>query len=127
MNSPRVSFELREKYLLVLGHGKRDNLASMVQASGEIYAKVLETKCRYLLADYRKLEINVNMSEAFNIVKRYETIQPGLKELIIAAVFSEQGLEFGNYWKEVSRQRGFFIEIFEDFKIAEDWLVTQMK
>jgi hypothetical protein len=29
MDSPLVSFELKEKYLLVIGHGKRDNLTSM--------------------------------------------------------------------------------------------------
>ena len=121
-----VSFELREKYLLVTGHGKRDNLISMTQASAEIYAKVQETKQNYLLVDYRKLQINVPLSEAFNIVKRYEVAQPDLKKLIIAAVFEGKGLEFGNYWKEVSRQRGFFIEVFEDINRAEDWLLNQI-
>jgi hypothetical protein len=123
---PLVSFELKEKYLLVLGHGKRDNLASMVKASAQIYEKVLETNSRYLLVDYRNLQINVHMSEAFNIVKRYEVIQPELKKLTIAAVFAGEGLDFGKYWKDVSRQRGFFIEIFEDIKIAETWLFEQM-
>src|SRR5688572_22897573 len=120
MHGQLVSFELREKYLLVLGHGKRDDLTSMAKASAEIYEKVLETKSRYLLVDYRNLQINVHMSEAFNIVKRYEAIQPQLKNLIIAAVFEGRGLEFGRYWKDVGRQRGFFIEIFEDIMVAEE-------
>jgi len=118
-----ISFEKKEKYLLVTGLGKRDNLASMVQASGQIYEKVLETNSTRLLVDYRKLQINVHLSEAFNIVKRYETVQPELKNLTIAAVFEGKGLEFGNYWKDVARQRGFFIEIFEDINAAEDWLL----
>jgi hypothetical protein len=126
IDSPLVSFELKEKYLLVLGHGKRDNLTSMVKASAQIYEKVLETKSRYLLVDYRNLQINVHLSEAFNIVKRYEVILPELKKLTIAAVFASEGLDFGKYWKDVSRQRGFFIEIFEDIKIAEAWLLEQM-
>jgi hypothetical protein len=125
MDSPLISFEQKEKYLLIIGHGKRDNLTSMAQASGQIYEKVLETKSSYLLVDYRKLQINVHMSEAFNIVKRYEIIQPELKNLIIAAVFEGKGLEFGNYWKDVAKQRGFFIEIFEDINVAETWLLAQ--
>ena len=125
MDSPLVSFELKEKYLLVIGHGKRDNLTSMAAASALIYEKVLETQCRYLLVDYRNLQINVHMNEAFNIVKRYEVIQPALKNLIIAAVFEGKGLDFGTYWKDVGRQRGFFIEIFEDFNVAEEWLLGQ--
>jgi hypothetical protein len=126
MDTPLVSFELKEKYLLVVGLGKRDNLISMTKASAQIYEKVLETKSRYLLVDYRYLQINVHLNEAFNIVKRYEAVQPELKKLTIAAVFEGKGLDFGNYWKDVSRQRGFFIEIFQDIKVAEDWLLAQM-
>jgi hypothetical protein len=66
------------------------------------------------------------MSEAFNTVKRYEAVQPQLKELTIAAVFEGKGLDFGTYWKDISRQRGFFIETFEDIKVAEEWLLGQM-
>jgi hypothetical protein len=127
MDWPLVSFEQKEKYLLVIGHGKRDSLAAMAKAAEQIYAKILETGMSYLLVDYRQLEINLHMSEAFNIVKRYESVQPLLKETIIAAVFEEQGLEFANYWKDVSRQRGFFIEIFQDMKLAEAWLLSQKK
>ena len=112
---------------MIIGHGKRDNLTSMAKASGQIYEKVLETRNSYLLVDYRKLQINVHLSEAFNIVKRYEVIQPELKNLVIAAVFEGKGLEFGNYWKDVARKRGFFIEIFEDINLAEEWLLRQEK
>jgi hypothetical protein len=126
MNAQLVSFEVKDKYLLVVGHGKRDNLSSMAEASAQIYQKVLETKSRYLLVDYRYLQINVHMSEAFNIVKRYEAVQPDLKNLVIAAAFEGSGLEFGKYWKEVSRQRGFFIEVFENIGAAEAWLLEQI-
>jgi hypothetical protein len=122
-----ISFELKEKYLLVIGQGKRDDFTSMAKASAQIYEKVLETGSRYLLVDYRKLEINVRMSEAFNIVKRYEVVQPRLKDLTIAAVFEGKGLDFGLYWKDIGRQRGFFIEIFKDMKAAETWLLERME
>jgi len=127
MDLPLVSFELKEKYLLITGIGKRDRLGEMIEASTQIYSKLRETKSRYLLVDYCKLQINVHFHEAFNIVKRYETIQPELKNVVIAAAFNAKGLEFRNYWKEIATQRGFFIEIFEDIKNAEAWLLKQME
>ncbi len=126
MELPLVSFELKENYLLVVGHGKRNNLSSMAEASAQIYQKILETGTHYLMVDYRKLDINVHLSEAFNIVKRYEAVQPELKKIIIAAVFDEKGLDFGNYWKEIGRKRGFFIEIFREINAAEQWLQLQI-
>ncbi|MEJ0055936.1 MAG: hypothetical protein WDN75_09950 [Bacteroidota bacterium] len=127
MDAPLVSFELKEKYLLVVGHGKRDNLLSMVEASEQIYQKIIETNCHHLLVDYRNLEINVHLNEAFNIVKRYETTQPELKKIIIAAVFTKKGLDFGMYWKEIGMKKGFHISIFEDIDIAEKWLETEFE
>ncbi len=122
-----VSFELREKYLLVIGHGKRDSFSSMAEASTLIYDKIVETKSRYLLVDYRTLQINVNLTEAFNIVKRYETTIPELRNITIAAVFDSRGRAFANYWKEISEKRGFSITIFEDIAVAEQWLLNQME
>lgn len=127
-NSRLVSFELREHYLLVIGHGKRDSLSEMAQASEVIYDKVLETGSKYVLIDYRYLIVNVNLTEAFNIVKRYEVIQPHIKNLIIAGVFTPgRGKEFGRYWKEIANQRGFTIEVFDEIDAAEKWLLDMQK
>jgi hypothetical protein len=120
-----VSFEVREKYLLVVGHGKRDSFTAMAEASNLIYDKIVETNSGYLLVDYRKLQINVNFTEALNIVKRYERAIPELRDIIIAAVFDRRGRAFGNYWKEISEKRGFSIAIFEDITVAEQWLIKQ--
>jgi hypothetical protein len=126
MDFPLVSFEVKEKYLLVVGHGKRDNFSSMVEASALIQQKIIETGCRHLLVDYRKLQINVSIAEAFNIVKRYEARVPELKNVVIAGVFEKQNLTFANYWKEVGEKRGFFIKIFESMQVAERWLADQI-
>lgn len=126
MDSPLVSFEVKDKYLLVVGHGKRDNFSSMVEASALIQQKIIETGCQYLLVDYRKLKINVSIAEAFNIVKRYEASVPELKNVVIAGVFEKQNLTFANYWKEVGEKRGFFIRIFESMSVAERWLEEEI-
>lgn len=126
MDFPLVTFEVKDKYLLVVGHGKRDNFSSMVEASALIQQKIIETGCRYLLVDYRKLQIKVSIAEAFNIVKRYEARVPELKNVTIAGVFEKQNLTFANYWKEVGEKRGFFIRIFESMSVAERWLLTKI-
>ncbi len=126
MDLPLVSFELREKYLLVVGHGKRDDFTSMAEASSLVYQKIIETGSRYLLVDYRKLEINVGIVEAFNIVKRYETKLPELKDIVIAAAFEIQNITFANYWKEIGEKRGFYIQIFVDLDVAESWLLKEI-
>jgi hypothetical protein len=127
MDQPLVTFELRSKYLLVVGHGRRDTLTEMNQSASIIYQRILETNTRYMLVDYRQLYIGVHLGEAFNIVKRYEVALPELKQVTIATVFSGQGWEFGQYWKEVSQRRGFLIEIFQDMAAAEEWLLEQVK
>ncbi|MEQ1587042.1 MAG: hypothetical protein ABL895_14240 [Cyclobacteriaceae bacterium] len=125
MDFPLVSFEVKQKYLLVVGHGKRDNFSSMVEASALIQQQIIETGCRYLLVDYRNLQINVSIAEAFNIVKRYEASVPELKNVVIAGVFERQNLTFANYWKEVGEKRGFFIRIFDSMPVAEQWLLKK--
>lgn len=126
MNVPKVTFELKDGYLLVVGHGVRNNLAEMNEAASEIYRKMDETQCYFLLVDYRDLEINVHMAEAYNIVKRYEIAQPDLKKATIAAIFSSLGSEFGKFWKEIGRKRGFTIESFDTIESAETWLKSKM-
>jgi hypothetical protein len=123
---PLVTFELRDKYLLVTGHGTRNSLSSMVEASEIIFNKLHETGKNFLLVDYTRLLINVHLAEAFNIVKRYETARPELKRILIAAAFSTTGIEFGNYWKEIGTKRGFSIEIFDDLEKAERWLLDRV-
>jgi hypothetical protein len=127
MEEPLLTFELREKYLLVVGFGKRDNFSQMVKVSEMIYEKLLETNSKALLVDYRMLEVNLNMNEAFNIVKRSEKTQPQFKELIAATVVGPSAVEFGRFWKHVANQRGFKGELFEDFDQAEKWLLEQIE
>ncbi|HMJ70193.1 MAG TPA: hypothetical protein VK508_14905 [Cyclobacteriaceae bacterium] len=127
MDQPLASFEVKEKYLLVIGHGKRDNLKTMAEAAAMIVQKAIEVNRRFMLVDYRRLEIELHMSEAFNIVKGYESHQPELKNITVAAVFDSKGLDFGNYWKDISTKRGFRIEIFDDIDLAEQWLLKQVK
>ena len=130
MPQPPITFEVRDKYLLVVGHGKRDNLLQMTEAADKIVKTAVEFDRYFMLVDYRKLEVDVSNSEAFNIVRGYEQHQPVLRKIVVAAVFDRngnpRGWEFGAFWKEIGEKRGFQIEIFEDIEKAEKWLLKQV-
>lgn len=123
MSLPPVTFELREQYLLVTGHGVRNSLAGMVETANLIIRKALETSSNKMLVDYRQLDIQVRITDAFNIVKTYEQSLPELRLIRVAAVFENRHREFASYWQEVSSKRGFIIKTFEDFDAAERWLI----
>lgn len=123
MNQPPVTFELKEHYLLVTGHGVRDSLANMVDSANMIYKKARETNSNKMLVDFRALDIQVRITEAFNIVKTYERSLPELRNIVVAAVFEPRHRDFARYWQEVSAHRGFTIKVFENFNEAEKWLV----
>lgn len=84
-----------------------------------------ESGSRKMLVDFRQIQINVRITEAFNIVKTYEKKMPDLRTVLVAAVFESQHRAFASYWQEVSSKRGFTIKVFEDFGEAEKWLLKQ--
>ncbi len=127
MEQPLATFEVKEKYLLVTGHGRRDNLLMMADTAAKIVAKAVEVNRKYMLVDYRELEINVYMGDAYNIVKNYEANQPELRHITVAAAFDTKDMEFANFWKDVSRKRGFTIEVFDNLLLAERWLLQRIE
>ncbi|MBX2916738.1 MAG: hypothetical protein KF856_15825 [Cyclobacteriaceae bacterium] len=123
MSLQPVTFELKDNYLLVTGHGVRKSLKDMVDTAVTIIRKAQETESTKMLVDYRQLDIQVRITEAFNIVKTYEQNLPQLRNITVAAVFERHHRDFASYWQEVSTRRGFTIKTFEDFSEAEKWLL----
>jgi hypothetical protein len=122
--SALVSFERHEKYLLIKGHGLRDSIQSMMEASKATYSQITKTQSHLLLVDYREVKITLPLSEAFNLIRNYENSMPFLKNTSAAVVLSESGLAFGRYWHEVGLQRGFNIALFENMEEAKNWLLS---
>jgi hypothetical protein len=123
MSLPPVTFELKEHYLLVTGHGVRNSLKDMVDTANMIMKKAQETNSTKMLVDYRQLDIQVRITDAFNIVKTYERSLPQLRNIVVAGVFEKYHRDFASYWQEVSATRGFTIKVFEDIIEAEMWLM----
>lgn len=122
-----VSFEQREGYLLIRGHGVRNSIQSISKASEITYAKVLETKSRYLLIDYRVVTGKLPKTEAFNLIRKYESSMPFFGLAVAACVFGEGSMEFAQYWQQIGRQRGFDINLFPTLKEAEQWLLNKIR
>jgi hypothetical protein len=76
----------------------------------------LETKSRYLLLDYRSLQINLNMNETFNIVKRSRGCS-----VPVQTRFCHRGRAL------LLLSADFNFEVFEDFDTAEKWLIEQIR
>ena len=78
-----------------------------------------------MLVDYREVKIELGFSDAFNLVKKYETL-PHFSTVIVACAFNDSGKRFAEYWKEIARARGFAVTIFSNIEEAEQWLKQRM-
>jgi hypothetical protein len=125
MEQPQVTFEQKENYLLVTGHGERNDFAAIMSATNRINEMVVTVNKKYLLVDYREVKFNTPITNVFDVVRIYETKMPDFKNLIVAVVLSNLNSSIGKYWGEIAQQRGFNFMIFHDISTAEKWLLEQ--
>lgn len=118
------SFEVKEKYLLIVAQGVRKNFLEVVKGTAEFTEIIKETKSKKVLLDYRLVTFNVHQSDAYKTVKYYEQL-PILSQTTIAALINTETLPLARIWKEVSLQRGFSLDYFLEFHTAEQWLLSQ--
>ncbi len=122
-----MSFEKKGKYLLITGKGERNSLAEVMDGTNYIIKQVKANSCEFVLIDYREIEYSVHFSDAFNIIKLYDNQIPEFKSLVIAAVLNRNNLEIGDFWKKLGKKRNYRFKIFEEFDLAEQWLLKQVK
>lgn len=118
-----VKFEKRDGYILAVGEGVRNDLTSMIESTKKTVAAAESFGVKNILADYRKVKYNVPLTEAYNIVKVYETRTPEIRDLRIAGVINIEDMELIKFWESVSNRRGFEFKIFLDMDAALKWLV----
>lgn len=125
MEEQRVTFEQRADYLLVTGHGERNNLAAIIDATTQINEMVVKFQNKFLLIDYREVKFNTPITSVFDIVRIYETKMPHLKNVFVATILSKLNSSFGTYWRDIAQKRGFNFMVFDDYTQAEMWLLEQ--
>jgi len=117
-----VRFEKKDGYMLAIGEGERNNLTEMIEATKTTVSAATELGMTHILADYRKVKYNVPLTEAYNLVKVYETKTPVIKSFTIAGIMNEEDRELIKFWESISNRRGFEFKIFTDKEEALNWL-----
>ena len=114
--------ELHKKVVHATGSGLCNQYGLVVDLTKAIHHKIITTDCRRILLDFQEVDLKLQWSEIFNLVRMYETSMPEFYNITVGSVFNASGLEFANYWREVGQARGFTIQIFPTLKGAETWL-----
>ncbi|TRX60804.1 hypothetical protein FNH22_07115 [Fulvivirga sp. M361] len=115
-------FEKREGYLYVEAEGVRKDLTSIVEGTKKIQDSIVKYGTPYVLADYRKVRFNVPLTEAYNIIKIYESKIPEFSTIIMAGVINPGSREIAQFWQSICDKRGYTFKVFHDIKPAETWI-----
>ncbi len=115
--------ELHKAIVHVTASGLCNQYGLVVDLTKLIHHKIIATDCRRVLLDFQKVDLKLQWSEIFNLVRMYETSMPEFYNITVGCVFNTSGLEFANYWRDVGQARGFTIQIFSTRKEAEMWLL----
>ncbi len=122
-----LKFEKRDKYLLVTGEGERNDLTSITEGTKKINESAAKFGTNFLLIDYRNVTYNVDLPQAYNIVKVYESQVPEIKKITIAAVGNPKNMELIKFWESISNRRGFRYKVFTAIEDAEQWLLEEIE
>jgi hypothetical protein len=125
MEGAPITYKQCDDYLLVIGHGKRDNFNEIINATVQINDVLLKFQRKHLLIDYREVHFNIPIGNVFDVVRIYESKMPHLKDIFVAVVLSEINWDIGKFWKEIAQRRGFNFNVFNNFNAAEQWLQEQ--
>ncbi len=121
-----TEFEIKEGYVVVTAHGKR-NLLAIIEGTKKLNEIAEANNVKFALVDYRDVIINTPLADAFNLVKLYEQKLPRFSESVISLVVTERNLEIARFWESVCHKRGYQYKLFTDYKAAENWLTIQIE
>lgn len=119
-----VRVEIDGKMLIITVSGYRDNFAQVVEGSRRIVELARDHGCHSIIADYNNVTFNLNLSEAFNLIRLYEHSLPDFKDYHLAAVINEQSKEIAGFWESIGKKRNFNIKTFGTVRAAREWLMA---
>ena len=125
MNDKSI-IELKDGYLLIIAKGVRDNFEEVIEGTKKIREAALAYDMKYVIVDYRKLDFNVSMADAFNIVKVYEDL-PEFNNITVAAITNRKNLELGQFWESICIRRGYQYKVFTELEKGADWIKHLIK
>lgn len=125
MPDRKLIFEQRQHYLLVTSASAETDFASVVEATIKINEVAGRSPTPYALLDFRKVKFNLPKTNAFDLIRIYESRMANYKNTTMAVIIRDEDQEIGDLWKEVSQKRGFRFMTFTDIQEGEKWLLQQ--
>lgn len=119
-------FELKEEYLLVIAKGEINNLTDIIEDTLKIHEASQALNANRIFADYSKVNFNIPLNEAFNLVRYYENRIPSIiEEISLLAIVRNEDLEIAKFWESICNKRGFNVAVFTDYEAGKEWLLKQ--
>lgn len=116
------SIELKEGYILVIARGTRKDFGDIIEGTFKISEAAKAYNLNHILADYREVDFDVPLADAFNLVKLYENKIPVFNNLVISGVINKSNWEIAEFWESIGNRRGFNFKAYTDFEEATKWL-----
>jgi hypothetical protein len=119
-----ITLNEKPKYAEVVTYGIADREGSLKMAK-ELYMVLSKAKMKKILIDHSNISaVSGRMMEVYNRPKEFqETKVPfGIK---VAEVIKAEHTDFFRFFETVCVNRGFIFSIFENKKLALEWLLQQ--
>lgn len=107
--------------MLVTGQGKRDDISDFVSGVDLLYDLATNNNIFKLLADYRSVSFNVDVSKSESIINRFKPINDPWK-LRIATVINEENIALKDLWLKIAEKKMYTTKVFIDLSNAKKWL-----
>jgi hypothetical protein len=114
--------DLSDTIIHATGSGLCNQYGSVVELTRAVHQQVISTHTKRVLVDFQEVDLKLQWSDIYNLVKLYEGSMPEFYTIMVGGVFNSSGLEFANYWRDIGIARGFTIQNFPNTKEAETWL-----
>lgn len=121
----KVFYEKRDTYIYLKVSGVRSSTAQLLEGTQLVYDLAKKNNCNYVLCDFTEIEFRLNMAEAFNLVRIYETRFEDFKSLSLAGVVNSEFEDIAGFWEKISIKRGFNNKSFTSVEKAAKWLNKQ--
>lgn len=120
-----IIIERKEDYVIVKASGLRNTFTQIIEGTERLIDVSKHYDCKNILADYSEITFDLNLTEAFNIVKLYESKFTEFYNMRIAVIIDPKFIEIASLWERVSIKRGFDNKMFTEINAAIIWLTQQ--
>lgn len=117
-----IIIEQKEGYVIVKASGIRNTFTQVIEGTERLIDVSKKYDCKNILADYSEIIFDLNLTEAFNIVKLYESKFTEFYDMKVAAIIDPKFIEIAALWERVSVKRGFNNKAFTNMSEGLKWL-----